>query len=86
MAFKMFHKNAFCEREACQLLAASLISSKEDGWAQKNLHLELALNVANWLLGKKLTFTSTAAHHIIQTVDKQDTWELTGPLCLDKLG
>lgn len=38
-AFKCLIKKAFCSRETGWLLAATPASSKEDEWAQKNIHL-----------------------------------------------
>ena len=59
-AFKMLNLKASHNRETCQLLAATPISSK-DGWVQKNLRPKLVSNVAAPVTVQKLPFSSTAA-------------------------
>lgn len=67
--------------ETCQLLTAPPISSKEDGWPQKNFHLELALNVAKSVREQKTVLHFNCYQDPAQTMDKQDTGELIAPLC-----
>lgn len=84
MAFKMFNKKPFHNRETRQFLAASPTSPPKKMMDTKNLHLELALNLATQAKGQNPTVHLSRYQVLIQTVDKQDTGRLTILLCLDR--
>ncbi|ERE67456.1 olfactory receptor [Cricetulus griseus] len=61
------------------------ISSKEDGWSLKNIHLKLALNIAKPVMEQKNCLYLNCYQHPVHTVYKQNTGELTSLICQDKI-
>ena len=71
----MFNGKAFHDRD--MTASGSIPISSKDGWMQKNLHLELALNVTKLAIGQKnLAFHLHCCQESIQTVDMQDPGKL----------
>lgn len=74
------------ERHALTAPGSTPISFREDDGTQKNLHLELALDVARLDTGPKTALYLHCCQDAVQPVDKQDAGELSASLCLDKVG
>ena len=73
MAFKVFNTRSF-QGWGDMPAPASTPNLFQRYWAQKNLYLELALNVAKLLLGEKLPFTFLTADRMLSKLRTSKHW------------